>query len=75
MWAVVTGDTDFGSAFSYGVAGRGGLISDEDFQLWIDWMVKDGELAAGQLPARELYTNDLNPFRAGAPQAVPPSAP
>src|SRR5690242_12516257 len=45
----------------YGVAGRGGLISDSDFQLWIDWMIEDGALEPGQLRARELYTNDLNP--------------
>jgi ABC-type nitrate/sulfonate/bicarbonate transport system substrate-binding protein len=53
---------------SYGLAGRGGLMTDRDFQVWIDWMVKDGELAEGQLSVRQLYTNDLNPFAAeGAP--------
>jgi ABC-type nitrate/sulfonate/bicarbonate transport system substrate-binding protein len=57
---------------SYGVAGRGGLISDSDFQLWIDWMIKDGALEPGQLLARELYTNDLNPF--GAEASAPGSA-
>jgi ABC-type nitrate/sulfonate/bicarbonate transport system substrate-binding protein len=54
---------------SYGVAGRGGLISDKDFQVWIDWMVKDGELEPGQLSARQLYSNELNPFAAGATAA------
>jgi ABC-type nitrate/sulfonate/bicarbonate transport system substrate-binding protein len=49
---------------SYGVAGRGGLMTDKDFQTWIDWMVKDGELEPGQLSARQIYTNDLNPFAA-----------
>jgi len=47
---------------SYGVNGKGGTISDREFQLWIDWMVKDGELAPGQLAASSLYTNELNPF-------------
>jgi ABC-type nitrate/sulfonate/bicarbonate transport system substrate-binding protein len=60
---------------SYGVAGRGGLISDGDFQIWIDWMIKDGELEPGQLPVRELYTNDLNPFAAGATAPASTTAP
>ncbi|HTV22812.1 MAG TPA: hypothetical protein VMG12_29180 [Polyangiaceae bacterium] len=54
---------------SYGVAGPHGAMSDKDFQVWIDWMVKDGELEPGQLSAQQLYTNELNPFaaRAAAP--------
>jgi hypothetical protein len=62
---------------SYGVAGRGGLMTDRDFQVWIDWMVKDRELSEGQLSARQIYTNDLNPFAtegaaaaAASPKAV-----
>lgn len=47
---------------SYGVAGKGGTISDREFQIWIDWMVKDGELTPGQISPRDLYTNDLNPY-------------
>lgn len=48
---------------SVGVAGEGGAISDKDFQLWIDWLVREGELQEGQIPLHELYTNELNPFR------------
>jgi len=47
---------------STGVAGKGGLIADRELQIWIDWLVKVGELAPGQLSATELYTNDLNPY-------------
>jgi len=47
---------------SYGVNGKGGTISDREFQIWIDWMVKDGELTPGQLTASSLYTNELNPY-------------
>jgi ABC-type nitrate/sulfonate/bicarbonate transport system substrate-binding protein len=47
---------------SYGVAGQGGLIKDEDFQVWLDWMVKDGELAPDELAVGSLYTNELNPY-------------
>lgn len=51
---------------SYGVAGKHGAMSDKDFQVWIDWMVKDGELEPGQLKASQLYTNELNPLAAPA---------
>jgi ABC-type nitrate/sulfonate/bicarbonate transport system substrate-binding protein len=54
---------------SYGVAGRGGLMNDRDFQVWIDWMVKDGELEPGQLAANQIFTNELNSFGA-APEAA-----
>jgi ABC-type nitrate/sulfonate/bicarbonate transport system substrate-binding protein len=50
---------------STGVAGRGGLIQDREFQVWIDWLVKDGELRPKQLAPAELYTNELNPFSKG----------
>jgi ABC-type nitrate/sulfonate/bicarbonate transport system substrate-binding protein len=52
---------------SYGVRGKGGTISDREFQTWIDWMVKDGELRTDQLTASSLYTNELNPYAAEAP--------
>jgi ABC-type nitrate/sulfonate/bicarbonate transport system substrate-binding protein len=45
---------------SYGVAGQHGCLTDRDFQLWIDWMVRDGALKPGQLKAQALYTNELN---------------
>ena len=47
---------------SFGVNGRGGTIAEREFQLWIDWMVKDGELAPGQIAASSVYTNELNPY-------------
>ncbi|WP_437533985.1 ABC transporter substrate-binding protein [Sorangium sp. So ce726] len=49
---------------SLGVAGKGGLLSAGEYQIWIDWLVKDGELKAGQLKAEDLFTNELNPFAA-----------
>jgi ABC-type nitrate/sulfonate/bicarbonate transport system substrate-binding protein len=51
---------------SYGVAGKGGLITEREFQVWIDWMIRDGELQPGQLAVADLYTNDLNPFAGDA---------
>jgi ABC-type nitrate/sulfonate/bicarbonate transport system substrate-binding protein len=50
---------------STGVAGQGGLIVDRDFQVWIDWLVKDGELQPGAVAPADLYTNELNPFLKG----------
>jgi hypothetical protein len=47
---------------SYGGAGRGGAISDWEFQVWIDWLIRDGELRRGQIAPRDVYTNELNPY-------------
>lgn len=47
---------------STGVAGTGGLIRDSDFTMWIDWLVKDGQLGENQLKLEDIYTNELNPY-------------
>jgi hypothetical protein len=41
---------------------RSGLLTSKDFQIWLDWMVKDGQLGAGQVSASEVFSNRLNPF-------------
>lgn len=41
------------------VATQGGRIRDQEFQVWIDWMIKDGQLKPGQLRASDLYTNEF----------------
>jgi hypothetical protein len=41
------------------------LISDREFQIWIDWLVKDGELQPHQVTPASIYTNELNPFAKG----------
>jgi ABC-type nitrate/sulfonate/bicarbonate transport system substrate-binding protein len=48
---------------SSGLAGRGGLLEDRSFSLFIDWFRANGDTAIGRLSVRDLYTNDLNPFR------------
>jgi ABC-type nitrate/sulfonate/bicarbonate transport system substrate-binding protein len=48
---------------SPGVAGRGGLISDQEFASYINWYVRIGQLKAGEVKASDIYTNKLNPFR------------
>ena len=50
---------------STGVASKGGLISDPEIQIWIDWLVKDGLLKPNQLRASDTYTNEFNFYRAG----------
>jgi ABC-type nitrate/sulfonate/bicarbonate transport system substrate-binding protein len=50
-----------------GVAGKGGLISGQEFQTWLDWLIKDGQLSPGQLKLSDIYTNELNPFQGTGP--------
>jgi ABC-type nitrate/sulfonate/bicarbonate transport system substrate-binding protein len=52
---------------STGVAGRGGIIAEQEFQTWLDWLIKDGQLRAGQLKLSDIYTNELNPFQGAGP--------
>ena len=47
---------------STGVAGKGGLISDKEFDTWIHWLVNEGVIKEGQLKVKGLYTNEFNPF-------------
>jgi hypothetical protein len=42
------------------------VIYEKEFQVWIDWLVKDGQLAPGQVRAQDLFTNQFNPFQAEA---------
>ncbi|MCH4249067.1 MAG: ABC transporter substrate-binding protein [Acinetobacter populi] len=45
--------------YGWGVA-DGGKLKDEDFQIWIDWLVNDGQLKVGQVKASQVYQNDYN---------------
>ncbi|GAA0678751.1 ABC transporter substrate-binding protein [Kitasatospora atroaurantiaca] len=60
---------------SYGVAETGGRISDDEFKLWIDWLVSHGDIKAGQVKPGDLYTNAFNGYTAAAsaPAAASPS--
>jgi ABC-type nitrate/sulfonate/bicarbonate transport system substrate-binding protein len=44
---------------STGVASTGGELSDKDFQVWIEWLIKDGQLEPGKIKAKELYTTQF----------------
>ncbi|HET8934524.1 MAG TPA: ABC transporter substrate-binding protein [Polyangiales bacterium] len=49
---------------STGIAGTAGQLHDRELQIWIDWLVKDGELKPGQLRPSDVYTNAFNPAAA-----------
>ncbi|HML89607.1 MAG TPA: ABC transporter substrate-binding protein [Methylomusa anaerophila] len=46
-----------------GIASKGGVISEGDLKIWIDWLVQEGKLKEGQVKVSSVYTNDFNPFR------------
>jgi ABC-type nitrate/sulfonate/bicarbonate transport system substrate-binding protein len=50
---------------STGVPTKGGQISDDQLQVWIDWLVKDGFLRPDQLKPSDIYTNAFNFYRPG----------
>lgn len=50
---------------SHGVAGKGGVIADGEFSTWIDWLAREGELKGKHVEAKDLYTNEFNPYRDG----------
>lgn len=50
---------------SSGIPVAGGVIAERELQTWIDWLVRNGELAAGTLTAHDLYTNEFNPYANG----------
>ncbi|GAB3662785.1 ABC transporter substrate-binding protein [Actinocorallia lasiicapitis] len=43
----------------YGVSAPGGVIADKNFQIWIDWLTKAGEIEPG-VKAADLYSNEFN---------------
>jgi len=47
--------------YGWGVS-DGGRLKDEDFQIWIDWLVKDGQLKENKVNAQSLYTNKYNVY-------------
>ena len=51
-----------------------GSSPNGDLQTWIDWLVRDGELKKGQLTAKDLYTNEFNPYANGTyPEPAAPT--
>jgi hypothetical protein len=42
------------------MAQPGGRLAECEFQVWIDWLIKDGGLKPGQLALNDLFTNEFN---------------
>ena len=55
-----------------GIDSTGGVIREHDFQIWIDWLVRAGELKAGEVAAAPLFTNEFNPFATTAVSKATP---
>jgi ABC-type nitrate/sulfonate/bicarbonate transport system substrate-binding protein len=49
----------------HGVASARGVLTDRDFQIWIDWLIRDGQIAPGQVKAADVYTNAFQPQGGG----------
>ncbi|MFC9440050.1 ABC transporter substrate-binding protein [Nocardia sp. NPDC057030] len=58
---------------SSGLPVPGAVIDPKELQIWIDWLVRNGELKEGQLKAADLFTNKDNPYANGTftPQSGP----
>lgn len=50
---------------SSGIPVPGAVIQERELQIWIDWLVRNGELPAGKFAAKDLYTNEFNPYANG----------
>jgi len=38
-----------------------GRLENKDFQIWIDWLVQDGQISRGQIQPADIYTNQFQP--------------
>ena len=47
---------------SYGIAAKGGLITDADFSRWFEWLKTRGKVDTSKLVVKDLYTNQFNPY-------------
>jgi ABC-type nitrate/sulfonate/bicarbonate transport system substrate-binding protein len=47
---------------SPGLAGKGGVLTDRFFSLFIDWYGKNGDTGIGALRPKDIYTNVFNPY-------------
>lgn len=50
---------------SPGIAGPGGVVTDQEIRTWLDWLTRNGELDDGALTPADVYTNDHNPYADG----------
>ncbi|MBY0098376.1 ABC transporter substrate-binding protein [Mesobacillus maritimus] len=47
---------------STGIAEKGGYIHEQEFQVWLDWLEKSGELKKEEISLDDLFMNEFNPY-------------
>lgn len=45
-----------------GVATPGGVLSENDFDLWIDWLAAERQIDVDNIEISHLFTNEFNPY-------------
>ncbi|MGX1808304.1 ABC transporter substrate-binding protein [Nocardia sp. NPDC055321] len=50
---------------SSGIPIPGAVVEEREFQVWLDWLVRNGELPADKFAAKDLFTNEFNPYSNG----------
>ncbi|TDD85106.1 ABC transporter substrate-binding protein [Actinomadura darangshiensis] len=50
---------------SWGVAGKGGLMTDREFTTWSRWLEDVGQIHEVKVEPKELYSNEFNPYANG----------
>ncbi|OLT32027.1 ABC transporter substrate-binding protein [Actinomadura sp. CNU-125] len=50
---------------SWGVAGKGGLMSDREFTTWSEWLADVGQIPEVTVKPADIYTNEFNPYANG----------
>ncbi|MEU2030259.1 ABC transporter substrate-binding protein [Nocardia amamiensis] len=50
---------------SSGIPAPGAVVAEKEIQIWIDWLVRNGELPNGKLKATDLFNNKFNPYANG----------
>jgi ABC-type nitrate/sulfonate/bicarbonate transport system substrate-binding protein len=46
----------------FGIASTGGVLKDEDYQIWLDWLIADGQIKPGAVDLKNVYTNAFNAY-------------
>ncbi|WP_433467469.1 ABC transporter substrate-binding protein [Spirillospora sp. CA-128828] len=50
---------------SAGVAEKGGVLTDREFDTWRTWLEQVGQIPKGKVKVSDLYTNEYNPYASG----------
>ncbi|MEV6275572.1 ABC transporter substrate-binding protein [Nocardia sp. NPDC051832] len=53
---------------SSGLPTPGAVVQEKEIQIWIDWLVRNGELKKDQVQSTDLFTNKFNPYANGTYQ-------